>query len=328
MATLALQELPDLADKVDTIFLSETEPRARDMVRANTQVAVLYGDVLARDVAPMPRVTIYTAGFPCQMFSSAGANQGARGPSGLVVAGVLEYIACKRPTVFLLENVPHLVHGHRPVFDAILAAIEDVRDGSGRPVYNMCWRILDSKAIGGVPQSRPRLYIVGIMRSAQVRAFEFPGPIRMGPLTAFVNGQPAPEGNLPKSMSELRNYLEILTAVNARADVDLAMVVGDLGTSKSRKAHWTAGHSPCLTRCRAGHGGHWSFQKRRYFQTEEMESLMGMPRGSRIWKGVISQRQYGMLLGNGFVIPVVGRILLRMAYAANLITRLHDPWVP
>ncbi len=226
----------------------------------------------------------------------------------------------------MLENVAKIVHGHKPAFDAMLAALEDVRDASGQPVYNTWWRILDSKTIGGIPQSRPRVYIVGITRSAQVRPFEFPEPVPMRPVTAFVNGPAAPEGNLPTTMSELRNYLAIVTAVNARADVNLATVIGDLSTSKSRKTHWTTRYTPCLTRSRCATGGYWSFGKRRKFQIDEMEALMGVPRGSRTWKGVVSERQCAMLLGSGFVIPVVGRIMLRMAYAASLITRLRDPW--
>ncbi len=96
--------------------------------------------------------------------------------------------------MFMLENVANLVHGHKPVFDAVLAALEDVRDASGQPVYNTWWRILDNKTIGGIPQSRQRVYIVGIMWSAQVRPFEFPGPVRMRPLM----GKPRLRATFPK----------------------------------------------------------------------------------------------------------------------------------
>ena len=59
----------------------------------------------------------------------------------------------------MLENVKGLVDRHRQVMD-------DVVDSLERMGYVVSWRILDSKTHGALPCSCPRVYIVGIRRSA------------------------------------------------------------------------------------------------------------------------------------------------------------------
>ena len=71
------------------------------------QPRVVYDDVTKRDVKDMPQVDIYTAGFPCQPWSSEGKGEGRRDKQGrgLIFDHVLKYINEKLPTSFLLENV-------------------------------------------------------------------------------------------------------------------------------------------------------------------------------------------------------------------------------
>ena len=53
---------------------------------------------------------LYTAGFPCQPFSSAGKVQGFNDEQGrgTVVFDCMKYIETCKPRMFLLENVANL----------------------------------------------------------------------------------------------------------------------------------------------------------------------------------------------------------------------------
>ncbi len=109
--------------------------------------------IRGRDV---PDVEIATASFPCTDLSLAGARAGLRGEhSGMVweFARVLDGMGQRRPQVVLLENVAGLYSS---------AGGGDLRDVISRLNEFGYWcdaLVLDARWF--VPQSRPRLFIVG-----------------------------------------------------------------------------------------------------------------------------------------------------------------------
>ena len=78
---------------------------------------------------------------------------------GVVVVWMLLYVKKNLPTIVILENVKGLISRHRQVLDNVVGALK-------RMGYVVSWRLLDSLTHGAAPQSRPRVYIVGIHRSA------------------------------------------------------------------------------------------------------------------------------------------------------------------
>ena len=94
--------------------------------------------------------------------------------------------------------------------------------------------------LAGFPNTDLRLYIVGITAAMQKSKFQFPTDVPMQPLTKFITGPAAAQGNLPGSMTHLKNYLDITNAAKKEC-VDLKYVIGDIG---SQTAHWTVGYSP------------------------------------------------------------------------------------
>lgn len=113
-------------------------------------------DVRNVDGSDLPSVDLATASFPCTDLSLAGWRRGLAGEqSGMFweFARVLDEMQDRRPGVVLLENVPGFAtsHGGRD----LLAAVERLND-----LGYIC-DLIQVDAARFVPQSRPRLFIVG-----------------------------------------------------------------------------------------------------------------------------------------------------------------------
>jgi len=132
-------------------------------------------DLMTRDhqAQSTPKVDLYVAGFPCQTFSQAGLQQGFLDKRGIVFYGCADYIDCKRPRAFILENVKgFLSHDGGKTFRRVMTTLRGIGDGA----YEVKVEILDAQD-HGVPQSRPRVYIVGIRRDVKANEFVFPAPL-------------------------------------------------------------------------------------------------------------------------------------------------------
>jgi len=119
-----------------------------------------YGDVTNRDVESIPPHDLLVAGFPCQPFSSSGTRNGFSHEKGHVFHAVARICTAHRPKAVLLENVRGLLsnaYGH--TFASVLRTLTALE-------YDVAWGVLDS-AWFGVPQSRPRVFIIGT-RSAKI----------------------------------------------------------------------------------------------------------------------------------------------------------------
>ena len=75
---VALKQM-GLGGRVQFKFCSDKEPSCRRFLRSVHGPERIYKDIVVRDVARMPHVDVYVAGFPCRAFSPAGLNKGARG---------------------------------------------------------------------------------------------------------------------------------------------------------------------------------------------------------------------------------------------------------
>ena len=139
----------------------------------------LYGvnpdnDVTSEDFKLLVERTPYDvllAGFPCQTFSRVGLEEGFENEEkGKIFHHIAEIIERTRPSAFLLENVDHLVtHDKGATFKYIIDELA-VRlkykiigvsfDEGDNPIYSNKDFIRNSRNFG-VPQNRPRTYIVG-----------------------------------------------------------------------------------------------------------------------------------------------------------------------
>lgn len=110
-------------------------------------------DLFGVNADELPDFDMICAGFPCQPFSQAGKGKGFDDPRGTVFFKLMEIIRCKKPSIVFFENVPNLKrHDSGNTYKIIIEQL--VEDG-----YKPYDIILDSTFFG-VPQSRPRIYIV------------------------------------------------------------------------------------------------------------------------------------------------------------------------
>jgi len=117
---------------------------------------------------------ILLAGFPCQTFSRAGLQEGFENQQkGIIFFHISEIIRRTRPKAIFLENVDHLfTHDNGRTFQRIIDVLEDdlnykvigvERDETGQKKYDASSFTRNSKNFG-VPQNRPRVYIIGFDR--------------------------------------------------------------------------------------------------------------------------------------------------------------------
>ncbi|MDP2660284.1 MAG: DNA (cytosine-5-)-methyltransferase [Dehalococcoidia bacterium] len=108
----------------------------------------------------VPSITLATASFPCNDLSLAGARKGLAGKQSSAFwgfVGILERMGSRRPPIVLLENVIGFLNSHGgDDFRQALAALDSLG-------YSVDSFALD--AIHFVPQSRPRLFVVGLLES-------------------------------------------------------------------------------------------------------------------------------------------------------------------
>jgi hypothetical protein len=115
-------------------FWAECEPSCRSLLRRLHDRHHDYNDICCDDFLRAPRVELFVAGIPCQPFSMAGQGRGALGPRGSLFFYVVRYIALRRPSMFVIENVAGLAGKHRDTLEAILRMLTLISDSSGAPL--------------------------------------------------------------------------------------------------------------------------------------------------------------------------------------------------
>lgn len=152
-------------------------------------------EALCRDIrevaaAALPDASVVVASSPCQDYSEAGQRAGSSGErSGLVsewLRLIGEMVEAKRgPLVTVLENVPGILSS---------ADGADIREICGSLIekgYRVGLIEIDAAAF--VPQSRRRVFVVGIANGATIPArllSRAPGPLQSDAITKAVSAMP------------------------------------------------------------------------------------------------------------------------------------------
>lgn len=160
-------------------------PELREVLRADLYPLVAAGGdgVTTRDILRAgglngrERPDLLVGGPPCVAFSKSGFwldwKRDGVDPAASLLQAYTRVLAEAKPRFFILENVYALTFNNRasrPAFTRLLAEIE----AAG---YRYRWQVLNA-ADFGVPQARPRLFIVGARKGQPIP--ELPEPSHNG----------------------------------------------------------------------------------------------------------------------------------------------------
>ncbi|MCR4816652.1 MAG: DNA (cytosine-5-)-methyltransferase [Bacteroidales bacterium] len=152
------------------IGFSEIDKKAIELFKYNFKNIPSLGDITQIDEVQLPDFDLFTGGFPCQPFSTAGSRGGEEDDRGTLFGDIIRICEYKQPQYILLENVQGLTTGTlRPTFDKILSELRRIG-------YDCQWRLLNSKDYG-VPQNRLRLWIFGTLGQLP-GGFELTPPVK------------------------------------------------------------------------------------------------------------------------------------------------------
>jgi DNA (cytosine-5)-methyltransferase 1 len=161
------------------IFASEYDDFARKTYEANFKKInpdlfinnQFAGDITKLNASDIPDFDILTGGFPCQPFSQAGLKKGFNETRGTLFFDIARIIKEKRPKAFFIENVRGLkTHNNGQTFKTIKKVIEEDLG------YSFFYQIVFASDFG-VPQHRPRLFMVGFKNNNI--DFKFPKPKKL-----------------------------------------------------------------------------------------------------------------------------------------------------
>lgn len=182
--------------QTECVFASEIDKFARQTYEYNFKEVspALFDsdmfplDVAAADLTKIPEYDILCAGFPCQPFSQAGYKRGfqdERDNRGNMFFSILEFLKAHEPRAFFLENVRHLIkHDEGRTF----ATIKRMLMEQG---YSFDHKVVKASEFG-LPQHRPRVFIVGFRKDVvkNWEDFQFPKPQELNQFMSDIFGAP------------------------------------------------------------------------------------------------------------------------------------------
>jgi DNA (cytosine-5)-methyltransferase 1 len=114
------------------------------------------GDITKVDPSSIPDFEILCGGFPCQPFSQAGLKKGMDEARGTLFFDIARILKEKTPEAYFLENVRGLLN-HQSGDKKTIDIIEKTLRGLG---YTFDLFLVKASDFG-VPQHRPRLFMIG-----------------------------------------------------------------------------------------------------------------------------------------------------------------------
>lgn len=194
-------------------------------------------------------VDLFVAGVPCQSWSGAGYRKGFDDQRGQLFYEFCRLVNEIQPKVFIFENVKGMLSQNQG------KSWETIKESFNNLGYKIYWQVLNSKDYG-VPQSRPRLFVIGFLNHDI--NYEFPKPIPLqlkmrDLLDGFANSKFNLESSEIVLSKENKNYtpekyflsdkmIKTVTAehpehnFNSQAEIDREVATSLLSTMG--KMHW------------------------------------------------------------------------------------------
>ena len=119
-----------------------------------------WGDITKINPDDLPDFDLFTGGFPCQPFSSAGMQKGTEDPygRGAMLGHIIRICRVKKPKYILMENVKGFTSGKfKPIHDQLVKDLIEM--GYGTTEENTLAKVILNSKDYGIPQNRERLWM-------------------------------------------------------------------------------------------------------------------------------------------------------------------------
>jgi DNA (cytosine-5)-methyltransferase 1 len=286
---------------VNVVYSNDIAKPSQQIYTANFAAKFALRDLLTIPVEEIPKHDILTGGFACQSFSIAGLQKGFKDPRSNVFWKILSIIEYHQPACVLLENVKNILsHDNGNTFKIIRENLESKG-------YFVCYKVLDTAEITGIPQHRERIYIVCFKSKAMFDKFNLDFP------------------KIPKQ--PVTNFLEHCDSIpNKYYYTDKSLVWNQIKNSVVKKGivyqyrrvyvrENKSNECPTLT-ANMGGGGHnvpiiLDDRGIRKLTPRECFNLQGFPSSYKFPVGISDTNLY-KLAGNGVSVPVIQLIAGRI----------------
>ncbi|CCG19620.1 modification methylase HhaI [Taylorella asinigenitalis 14/45] len=151
------------------LFSSDWDRYAKETYWINFK-ELPHDDITKIDLKFIPEHDILCAGFPCQAFSISGKRLGFEDSRGTLFFDVIRIVKDKKPKVVFLENVSYFgTHDQGRTLRVVHYNFYKLGYKFYSKVLNPC--------DFGIPQNRPRLYMIALREDIKHIPFEYPKPI-------------------------------------------------------------------------------------------------------------------------------------------------------
>ena len=267
----------------------------RMSIEANYKPEIMYEDITKRDNKLLPDVDVYVCGFPCQPFSKAGALLGTKDARGNIMNYCIDVIKKKKPKLFILENVKNFKSIEEGIpFMFLKTELESMG------LYNLDINVYNTKDYG-IPQSRQRIYFVGIRKEIQHTQYQVPKHVKMKQLDDFI---------IDKRIHNIELSKYRASQIKDKYHVDLTDLSGNFVISRLLVASMMEGLTPTLVR-----QSHYLVKYKRFLTPRECLMLQGF---SKRFKIVVSKTQALNQAGNAMSVNVLKAIFRSVLKCTNI----------
>ncbi len=293
----------------EVVGFSEIEPSANRILHHNFPNIRNYGDIISikedleKDENAIPDFDLFTGGFPCQPFSSAGLMQGEKDKKGrgTLIYEIIRICQIKKPSYILLENVRgFLADRFKETRDALREGLKD---------YHIRMQVLNSKDYG-IPQNRERLWIFASRK-------DFPMEFSMVPpmpeeerprLNAFLDSNPPDDVYLSdKQVKHLQEVHGKHGLTNFIVNEPLCLDIYNHKIKKDGLCNTITEPGHNITRIVEPIGKDGKLRVRK-LSIPEQYRLMGFQDGEISFPDDLNYREISARAGNGWDVNLVGKL--------------------
>ena len=181
-----------------------------------------------------------------------------------------------------------------------------IDEDTGEYLYEVHWKLLNSMTHGIVPQSRPRVYIVGLLKKEMRSPFQWPERVACARMVDILGVNTGGAAELLALSDTKLRHIGKLTAEYASMEPKPDIILNCGGTS----ATTTRGYIGTITATRSADLAFYSLKRNRMLTNTELLKLQGFDVDwFHGWQKWISTRQFNHAIGNAMTCTLLARII-------------------